>query len=502
MIEPPREFEIADWLASEARLAAILSLTPYAVISVDEEQRICLFNRGAEAIFGHAAAEALGQPLEMLMPARFRKVHREHFNVFAGGPEVSRAMGKRGEFPALRKDGTEFPAEASILKLESGGRAIFTSLVRDITERKEREQAASRLAAIVESSSDAIVGETLDGTVVYWNPAAERLFGYSAEEIEGRSIEFLAPPDRPQEISRTIASIRRGEHVESYETQRRRKDGSLVDVFATASPIRDGSGRITGISVIYRDITEQKKVRARLLQAQKLEAAGQLTAGLVHDFNNLMAIILANGELLRNRLGEDDEKLQAIIRAALRSAELTRRLLTFSGQHDYRPQDVDLSHLVARTTEMLRHSLGESIELHAVSAPGLWRAMADPGQVENAVLNLALNARDAMPQGGRLTIETGNARFDPAFAATHPDATAGDYVMLSVSDSGVGMPPEVLERAFEPFFTTKPVGSGTGLGLSAVYGTVKQGGGWVVIDSAEGRGTTLRLYLPRAELAA
>jgi PAS domain S-box-containing protein len=467
MIEPPREFEIADWLASEARLAAILSLTPYAVISVDEEQRICLFNRGAEAIFGHAAAEALGQPLEMLMPARFRKVHREHFNVFAGGPEVSRAMGKRGEFPALRKDGTEFPAEASILKLESGGRAIFTSLVRDITERKEREQAASRLAAIVESSSDAIVGETLDGTVVYWNPAAERLFGYSAEEIEGRSIEFLAPPDRPQEISRTIASIRRGEHVESYETQRRRKDGSLVDVFATASPIRDGSGRITGISVIYRDITEQKKVRARLLQAQKLEAAGQLTAGLVHDFNNLMAIILANGELLRNRLGEDDEKLQAIIRAALRSA-----------------------------------GLGESIELHAVSAPGLWRAMADPGQVENAVLNLALNARDAMPQGGRLTIETGNARFDPAFAATHPDATAGDYVMLSVSDSGVGMPPEVLERAFEPFFTTKPVGSGTGLGLSAVYGTVKQGGGWVVIDSAEGRGTTLRLYLPRAELAA
>jgi prevent-host-death family protein len=256
--------------------------------------------------------------------------------------------------------------------------------------------------------------------------------------------------------------------------------------------------------VIYaiEDITERARAEEQLRQVQKTEAVGQLTGGVAHDFNNLLAIILGNAELLSAKVGEDDPQIQAVIRAATRGAELTQRLLAFSRKQTLQPQVVEVNALVGGMIDLLSRSLGETIEIETGVAPDLWNASADPAQVENALLNLALNARDAMPGGGKLTIECANARLDETYVAENIEAKAGDYVVLAVSDTGSGMGAEVQARALEPFFTTKEVGQGSGLGLSMVYGFTKQTGGHVTIESEEGRGTTVKLYLPRAEGAA
>jgi nitrogen-specific signal transduction histidine kinase/CheY-like chemotaxis protein len=248
------------------------------------------------------------------------------------------------------------------------------------------------------------------------------------------------------------------------------------------------------------DITEHKVVEERLRQAQKMEAVGQLTGGVAHDFNNLLAVILGNIELVADRLGTDDKQVRAIVHAATRGAELTQRLLSFSRQQALRPETVDLNACVTGMTDMLRRTLGETIEIEPIIASGLSISEVDPGQLENALLNLAVNARDAMPKGGRLTIETANIELDHDYAAALGDVTPGHYVRLSVTDTGIGIPPEIIEHVFEPFFTTKEVGEGSGLGLSMVYGFVKQSGGHVTISSEPGCGTTVQLYLPQAEV--
>jgi CheY-like chemotaxis protein len=240
----------------------------------------------------------------------------------------------------------------------------------------------------------------------------------------------------------------------------------------------------------------------QLRQAQKMEAVGQLTGGVAHDFNNLLAVIMGNTELLESKLGGEDRPYQAILRAATRGAELTQRLLAYSRQQPLRPQALVLAAFVEDMSEMLARTLGETIDVETSSDPDLWNALADPGQVESALLNLALNARDAMPEGGKLTIECRNAQLDEAYATRNPEAAAGNYVVLAVSDTGTGMSAKVQARAFEPFFTTKEVGQGSGLGLSMVYGFAKQSGGHVVIHSEKGQGTTVEVFLPRSDEAS
>jgi signal transduction histidine kinase len=244
-------------------------------------------------------------------------------------------------------------------------------------------------------------------------------------------------------------------------------------------------------------IAERLQAEERLRQAQKMEAIGQLTGGLAHDFNNLLGVILGNAEILTDELGRENAPVQAVIRAATRGADLIQRLLAFSRRQPLQPEAIDLGALVAGMMDMLRRSLGETIDIKFVASEDLWTATADPGLLETALLNLAINARDAMSGAGILVIETGNAVLDATYAATRTDVVAGDYVMLAVTDSGTGMSPEVLERVFEPFFTTKEVGEGTGLGLSMVFGFAKQSGGHIAIYSEPGKGTTVKLYLPR-----
>ncbi len=278
------------------------------------------------------------------------------------------------------------------------------------------------------------------------------------------------------------------------------RDGRKFPVEISLSPIQTEEGLL--ISAAVRDITETKLAEAQLHQAQKMEAVGQLTGGVAHDFNNSLAIILGNADMLADELGEKDARVQAVLRAAMRAAELTQRLLAFSRQQPLHPKAIDPGTLVAGMIDMLRRSLGEAIDIEFVMGKGLWTATADPSQLESAVLNLAINARDAMSGAGTLVIEAGNAVLDEDYAARRESVEAGDYVLLAISDTGTGMSKELLERVFEPFFTTKEVGKGTGLGLSMVFGFARQSSGHVAIYSEEGKGTTVKLYLPRTRESA
>ena len=356
----------------------------------------------------------------------------------------------------------------------------------------------------------------MEGRYVLVNDSAVRQYGLPKNRLIGKTVYDIHPKvEADATVKQDREVLKQGVPIEA-ERELTFPDGSKHNIIAVKFPVRGESGEIIGIGGINIDVTERKRVEERLRQAQKMEAVGQLTGGVAHDFNNLLAVILGNAEMLGERLGTEDRQVAAVMRAAARGAELTQRLLAFSRRQPLKPQAIDLAGRVAGMTELLTRTLGATIEITVASAPGLWRASADPGQLENALLNLAINARDAMPEGGRLSISSANASLEAGeiaalLAGQAPEAAdgepggpggPGDYVVLSVSDTGTGMSPAVLARVFEPFFTTKDVGQGSGLGLSMVYGFARQSGGFAAIESAPGRGTTAQLYLPRAVAAA
>jgi PAS domain S-box-containing protein len=375
--------------------------------------------------------------------------------------------------------------------------------IQDITEVRNREETIRTreawLRAIFENSPQQIVLKDTEGRIMIISRNVVEHFGITAEEAVGRKTsDFL-----PAEIAEIYMAADRnvvetGLPIQQEVTEDR--DGARTHFLNAKFPLFDSGGQIIGVCSMTTDITEQKRAEARLAQAQKMEAVGQLTGGVAHDFNNLLAIILGNAELLEGQLdGEAAELLESIARAGTRGAELTQRLLAFSRRQSLQPRTLDLRATLGGLFALIDRTLGEAIEVEYKFAPQLWAVVADPGQVENAVLNLAINSRDAMPGGGRLTVEAQNATLDEAYTANNPEAKAGDYVVVAVSDNGTGMSPEVLRHAAEPFFTTKGAGRGSGLGLSMVYGFIKQSGGHISIYSEEGLGTTVKLYLPRAD---
>ncbi len=399
---------------------------------------------------------------------------------------------------------------------ESGAVAQEFCTIQDITERRKAEETVRTrdlwLRAILENAPIQIVLKDTEGRIMAISRNAAETHGVPMDELVGRTTaDFL-----PRRVAEAYMSTDR-EVVETGRVIQQEVvedwDGVTRHLLNSKFPLRDDSGQIVGVCSLTNDMTEVKQSEERLRQAQKMEAVGQLTGGVAHDFNNLLAVILGNTEMLGERLGAKDRQVAAVMRAAERGAELTQRLLAFSRRQPLKPQEIDLAGRVAGMTELLTRTLGATIEISVASTPGLWRALADPGQLENALLNLAINARDAMTEGGRLSISTTNASLEPGEiaallagqaleAADGEPGDPGDYVVLSVSDNGTGMSPAVLARVFEPFFTTKGVGQGSGLGLSMVYGFARQSGGFAAIESAPGRGTTVRLYLPRAVVAA
>jgi PAS domain S-box-containing protein len=351
------------------------------------------------------------------------------------------------------------------------------------------------------------------GRITTWNSGAERIKGYHAEDIIGEHFSRFYTEDDQRENVPTRA-LQRATAEGRYEAEgwRVRKDGSRFRANVVIDAIHDDAGKLIGFAKVTRDVTERhlaaeklEQARERLLQSQKMEAIGQLTGGVAHDFNNLLTIVIGNLETAQRHLGDLTggvasrlkRSLDNAMRGAQRAATLTQRLLAFSRQQPLDPKPLDLNQFIAAEVEFLQRSLGETIEVEAVGRAGLWPVEVDAHQLEAALLNLAVNARDAMPNGGKLTIETGNAFLDQDYCSINPEVIPGQYAMIAVSDNGTGMTANVVERAFEPFFSTKSAGQGTGLGLSQVYGFIKQSKGHIKIYSEVGEGTSVKIYLPR-----
>jgi len=496
---------------------SILEAVPDAVIAVNRQGVIIQANSQTETLFGYTRDELIGQKIEVLVPERQRPEHDRHREQFHAKPKIRR-MGSGLDLYGRRRDGSEFPVEISLSPVETGDGTMVLSVIRDISDRKRIEEdlrraneeldrrksrelrdSQNRLALIIDSSQDAIIGKNLDGIVTHWNKGAERIYGYTAQEMIGRSITTLAPPERADEIPNILKRIREGERVEYFESVRVTKDGKNLNVSIAVSPIFDAEGKVVGASTIARNITSQKKIEDQLRQSQKMEAVGRLAGGVAHDFNNLLGIVTACSELLRDRVsGDSVEYVDNIGEAAKRGASLTRQLLAFSRRQPVQTQVLDLNERLKEVSKLLRPLMGDDVEIVLSPRSAAAIVEADGSQLDQIVLNLAVNARDAMPHGGRLIIETSVVEFDEVFAREHTMAP-GRYVMLAISDNGVGMDEATRSRIFEPFFTTKEIGKGSGLGLATVYGIVTQSGGHVWVYSEVGHGTTFKIYLPSAD---
>jgi len=408
------------------------------------------------------------------------------------------------DLPLETRDGRKIAVEFVCNVYQVGDCNVIQCNVRDITERKAAEKERSRLAAIIEYSSDAIVTKTANGIVIGWNQGAEQQYGYMAEEMIGRSISILFPADHQEEYLRIMKKVRNGETVPSFDTVRRCKDGTLINVTVGITPIEAHHGDAVVVTKHRHDIILIKKLEAQFIEAQKMEVIGHLVVGVAHDFSNILAIILGYSEVAMGKLEADHairRDLATIGAAAERAVGLIRQLLIFSRKQTVQPIVLDINEVLKDLDKMLLRLIDENIEMTIVPGKPIGPVKADSGYIGQVLMNMVVNARDAMPNGGKLTIATNNITLDENHAQTHSGAIPGDYVMLSVSDTGTGMTDEVKAHLFEAFFTTKPKGKGTGLGLATCQTVVQQSGGHIGVESKVGLGTTFNIYLPRVERA-
>ena len=481
---------------SEARFRAIAEASPVPlIITRRSDGEILYANPKVGPAFGLAADQVIG-----------RSITAFYWDA-SGREERLAALEKDGyvrdnEVEMRKVDGSRISTVHSLQVIEyQGEEAVFGGFY-DITERRRAEEALKeseeRVRGIIDNSPSAIYLKDTEGLYLLVNKRFEEWYGYSAAHSIGKSAYDLFPKhlaDGYTEVDREVILSGQAREVE-FEAPF--ADGTTRLISTTKFPVRDSHGHVIAVGTINTDITERKRTEEQLRQAQKMEAVGQLTGGVAHDFNNLLASILGHAEIVEEKLGADDESVKTIIRAAERGAQLTQRLLSFSRRQPLNSRSVNLRDLVGDVHQLLHRTLGETIDVDIVMPAALWNAVADPGQLENALLNLAINARDAMPDGGKLIVEAANEPLGTKDATGGMEVIPGDYVSLSVKDTGIGMSPEVMEHAFEPFFTTKDVGQGSGLGLSMVYGFAKQSGGDATIANEPGHGTMVKLFLPRA----
>jgi PAS domain S-box-containing protein len=414
-----------------------------------------------------------------------------------------------GEYRVRRKDGSwrTWTDRAEAVRDKEGQLARWIGSIADVTDRRglerDRERLLERLQMQMERMPVACILTGPDFAIRLWNPAASRVFGFARDQAIGRTFdELLLPPEARAEASRHLNSLAEGQHSSITTWENVTREGGRILCEWHAGPLLEADGSFAGLQAMAIDTTERARLEGQLRQAQKMEAIGRLAGGIAHDFNNLLTAVSGYGEILLDSLKPDDPSrtyVDEIRDAARRAADLTRQLLAFSRKQVLEPSVLDLNAVLADMDKMLRRVIGEDVTLVTALDPAVGHVKADRGQVEQVIMNLVVNARDAMPKGGRLTLETRNVELDPSYVKSHPEATPGPHVLLAVSDTGGGIPAEVLPRIFEPFFTTKERGKGTGLGLATVYGIVKQSGGHISAYSEPGRGAAFKVYLARVD---
>src|SRR5205809_684516 len=481
---------------------ALVEHSSDAVALLDETGAITYVSQAATRLLGYGVPELTGtNALGFLHPddlALTERLCRQLLD--QPGTPI------RTELRARHKDGSYHLVEAvAVNRLDDPAVGAVVANWRDITERLRAEQALRNseqsYRSLVDGVRDVIFALSPGGEVTSLNPAFEEMTGFPPAEWVGRPFEaFVHPDDVPLALD-LFGRVLQGEPRPTIQFRILTRAGTYrVAEFSATAQLRDG--RLTGILGIGRDVTERLGLEQQLRQAQKMEAVDRLAAGIAHDFNNILTAITGHADLLLEDVGHHDPRradVDEIRRSAERAAGLTRQLLAFSRQQVLQPKVVDLNALVLDMDKLLRRLIGEDVELATVLDPVLGRVKADPGQLEQVIVNLAVNARDAMPDGGKLTLETRNSDLDSTYTLEHSLVKPGPYVQLTVSDTGIGMDEEIQAHAFEPFFTTKPRGQGTGLGLAMVYGTVKQSGGFIWVYSEPGHGATFKIYLPRVD---
>ncbi len=612
--------------AARQRLSSIVASAMDAIVTVDEHQRIVLFNAAAETMFRCPQAEAVGQPIERFIPARFRAAHSAHLQKFGESGSPNRATGTLDSLWAVRTDGEEFQMEASLSKTEFAGKKLFTVIMRDVTARKHSEGTLREYERVVggleemilvvdrqyryvianraflnfrglhpeqvvghfvhevvgkdvfavqvkEKMDECFLGNTVQYEMTYDFPgrgkrelsvcyfpieaptgidriacvlqditerkraeealrkSEERfskafrsnplaisistategryldvndafldLLGYKRKDVIGRTAAHLGFWSEPWDRMEMLRQLGENERVARQHIRYRTAKGSIREAEVWVEPVElDGQRCLLGIT---RDVTEIQQLEAQLRQAQKMEAVGRLAGGIAHDFNNVLGIVIGYAELSMGLIPPDNLANQYLLKintAAQRAVLLTRQLLAFSRKQIVFPKILDLNDVVHNATSMFLRLVGEDVEIEFRPGSPLGNIRVDPGQIEQVLMNLVVNARDAMPSGGRIIIETTEAELDEDYVSAHLGSRAGHYVVLAVSDTGCGMDEDVKSQLFEPFFTTKAVGQGTGLGLSTVYGIVKQSDGYIVVYSETGKGTTFKIYFPRVD---
>ncbi|WP_271570521.1 PAS domain S-box protein [Bradyrhizobium sp. CCBAU 11386] len=488
-----------DYHAERERLfTAVVESSNDAIITKSLDGTITTWNSAAERVFGYSANEAVGRSIDIILPDDQRDEVAESLARTRNGEVIDQQ-----ETVRLHKSGQPIDVVLSQVPLRSTeGKIIGASKVaRDVTERKRAEMALNReieeRQRIFETSQDLILVTDGFGNFVQVSPSVKDILGFSPDDMVGHSaIEFIHPDDLEKTRSEMRAA-RRGAVKRSFEARYYHYDGHEV----TLNWMGTWSEPVKRHFFIGRDLTEKQAAEAQLRQVQKMDSIGQLTGGVAHDFNNVLTVITGTIGILADAVADRPE-LAAITKliddAAERGAQLTKHLLAFARKQPLQPREIDVNALTLEAAKLLHPTLGEQITIMPQLTEDAWPTLVDPGQLSTAILNLALNARDAMPDGGTLVLETRNVFLDDGYASMNPDVVAGNYVMIAVSDTGSGIPADLIERVFDPFFTTKEVGKGTGLGLSMVFGFVKQSGGHIKIYSEEGHGTSVKIYLPRS----
>ena len=486
---------------SASQLALIVESSDDAIVGKSLDGKIVSWNTGAERIYGYTASEAVGQPISILVPPEERDELPEILERLKRDERI-----QHYETIRARKDGERINVSMSISPVKDGeGKVIGASAIaRDITGRKhveaELQKSEAHFRSLIRDAPYGIYRVTLNGQFLHVNPALVTMLGYdSEEELMRRNMEKDIYRD-PQSLRSLIAEHAHTNDFRAVETEWRRKDAKIITVKMTGHPVFQKKHSLAYFEVFAEDITERRTLERQLLQSQKMEAIGRLAGGIAHDFNNLLSVILGHSDILEQQVGTNGrlrKSVEATRNAAERAAALTMQLLAFSRKQVIEPTVIDLNESVVEIQKMLHRIIGEDIELTIRLQPGLGYVKADSGQLGQVLMNLAVNSRDAMPSGGKLAIETANVDLDDTYVRQHLGARPGPFVMLAVSDTGIGMDSETLSHAFEPFFTTKESGKGTGLGLSMVYGIIKQNNGYVMAYSEPGRGTTFKIYFPR-----
>jgi two-component system, cell cycle sensor histidine kinase and response regulator CckA len=499
---------------SEEKYHNLINTANDAILVIDAQTRLILeANDKAVQILGIPEQELVGKPESQLYPAHLYSEQPYPAKDNESRPKflIPNAAGPAGnrELKLLRADGTPVPVEVSASATELSGRPAVLAIFRDIRDRLEAaailRRSEDRFSYLIQNLSDVITVVAVDGTMLYHSPSIERVAGYKPSDLLGKSLlAFIHPEDEPgvraalERVTLNVGSAAPPEY------RFRRKDGSWVWLESVGNNLLNDVA-VGGIVVTSRDVTGRRGLEEQVRQSQKMEAVGRLAGGIAHDFNNLLMVIQGYAEIVQQEESATPavrKSVDTIVRTTESAASLTRQLLSFSRKHVFSPQVLDLNELVNHMSEMLLGVLRDEMEFVIKLHPNACCVSADPGQIEQVIMNLVVNARDAMPQGGKLTLETAHITREAARASRPAALSRGDYVMLSVTDTGIGMDTDTQSRIFEPFFTTKSKEEGTGLGLSVVYNIVRASGGHVRVSSEPGRGTTLRVFFPRVETPA